>query len=69
MSKFIYIYNGPAPMDQFTEEQSALEMAKWGAWMGKVGAAMLDGGPPLAPVPPSWTTAPAPNPPLCRAIP
>jgi hypothetical protein len=48
MSKFIYIYNGPAtPMDQFTEEQSAAEMAKWGAWMGKVGTAMLDGGAPF----------------------
>ena len=36
MSKFIYIYNGPAtPMDQFNEEQSAKEMAAWGAWMGK----------------------------------
>lgn len=48
MSKFIYIYNGPAtPMDQFTEEQSAAEMAAWGAWMGKVGTAMLDGGAPF----------------------
>lgn len=48
MSKFIYIYNGPAtPMDQFTEEQSAKEMAAWGAWMGKVGAAMVDGGAPF----------------------
>lgn len=48
MSKFIYIYNGPAtPMDQFTEEQSAAEMAAWGAWMGKVGTAMVDGGAPF----------------------
>jgi len=48
MSKFIYIYNGPAtPMDQFTEEQSAKEMAAWGAWMGKVGTAMVDGGAPF----------------------
>ena len=45
MSKFIYIYNGPAtPMDQFTEEQSAKETAAWGAWMGKVGTSLLDGG-------------------------
>ncbi|MFI5086117.1 MAG: YciI family protein [Actinomycetales bacterium] len=48
MSKFIYIYNGPAtPMDQFTEEQSAKETAAWGAWMAKVGTALLDGGAPF----------------------
>jgi hypothetical protein len=48
MSKFIFIYHGPAnPMDQFTEEQSAREMAEWGAWMGKVGTALVDGGAPF----------------------
>lgn len=32
MSKFIYIYIGPStPMEQMTEEQSAAEMAAWGA--------------------------------------
>lgn len=48
MSKFIYIYKGPAtPMDQFTEEQSAEQMAAWGAWMGKIGPALLDAGAPF----------------------
>ncbi len=48
MSKFIYIYKGPAtPMDQFTEEQSAQQMAAWGAWMGKIGPALTDGGAPF----------------------
>ena len=48
MSKFIYIYKGPAtPMDQFTEEQSAEQTAAWGAWMGKVGGALVDGGAPF----------------------
>ncbi len=48
MSKFIYIYRGPAtPMDQFTEEESAKQMAAWGEWMGKVGSALLDGGSPF----------------------
>ncbi len=48
MSKFIYIYNGPAtPMDQFTEEQSAKETAAWAAWMGRVGPALVDGGAPF----------------------
>jgi len=49
MSKFIYIYNGPStPMDQMTEEESAAGMAAWGAWMEKVGAAMVDGGAPFS---------------------
>lgn len=50
MSKFIYLYKGPAtPMDQFTEEQSAAQMAAWGAWMEKTGSALLDVGAPFAP--------------------
>jgi len=49
MSKFIYIYKGPAtPMDQFTPEQSAEQMAAWGAWMAKLGPALLDAGAPFA---------------------
>jgi len=49
MSKFIYLYRGPAtPMDQFTEERIAAETAAWGAWMGKVGSSLVDGGAPFA---------------------
>ena len=48
MAKFLYLYRGPAtPMDQFTEEQSAEQMAAWGAWMGRVGPALVDGGAPF----------------------
>ena len=48
MSKYLYLYKGPAtPMDQFTEEQSAEQMAAWGAWMGRVGGALTDGGSPF----------------------
>ena len=48
MSKFIYIYRGPAtPMDRYTEEESAKQTAAWGAWMGKVGSALVDGGAPF----------------------
>ena len=48
MTKYMFIYNGPAtPMDQFTEEQSAEQLALWGAWMGKVGDALVDGGTPF----------------------
>jgi hypothetical protein len=48
MSKFIYLYRGPAtPMETFTPEQSAEQMAAWGAWMGRVGTALVDGGAPF----------------------
>lgn len=50
MSKFIFLYKGPAtPMDQFTEEQSAAQMAAWGAWMEKAGPALVDAGAPFTP--------------------
>jgi len=48
MSKFIYIYSGPAtPMDQFTPEQAAKEDAAWRGWMGALGAALVEGGAPF----------------------
>jgi len=48
MSKFLYLYRGPAtPMEEFTTEQSAEQMQAWGAWMGRVGAALVDGGAPF----------------------
>ncbi len=50
MSKFIYLYKGPAtPMDQFTQEQSDAQMAAWGTWMERTGPALLDMGSPFAP--------------------
>ncbi|MDJ0355319.1 YciI family protein [Paenarthrobacter sp. PH39-S1] len=49
MSKFIYLYKGPAtPMDQFTPEQSAAQTEAWGAWMSRVGPALVDAGNPFA---------------------
>lgn len=48
MSKFILLYRGPAqPMEDFTPEQSAEQMQAWGAWMGKLGPAMVDAGAPF----------------------
>ena len=48
MSKFLFLYRGPAtPMEDFTPEQSAEQMQAWGAWMGKVGSALADPGAPL----------------------
>jgi hypothetical protein len=48
MAKFIYLYRGPAtPMSDLTAEQGADRMAAFGAWMAKVGAALVDGGSPF----------------------
>jgi hypothetical protein len=48
MSKYIYLYRGPAtPMAEFTPEQGAEQMAAWTAWMGRVGTALVDGGSPF----------------------
>ena len=48
MAKFIYLHRGPAtPMSDLTPEQGADRMAAFGAWMAKVGAALLDGGSPF----------------------
>ena len=41
MSKFLFLYRGPAtPMEDFTPDQNAEQMAAWGAWMTKVGPAL-----------------------------
>jgi YCII-related domain len=48
MAKFIYLYRGPAtPMSDLTPEQGAERMAAFGAWMEKVGAALVDVGSPF----------------------
>ena len=48
MSKYLYLYRGPAtPMAEFTPEQSAEQTRAWGEWMGRVGAALVDGGAPF----------------------
>lgn len=50
MAKFMMIYKGEATdMADMTEEQGAEVMAKWGAWMGKVGTALVDVGTPFGP--------------------
>ena len=50
MSKFIYLYRGPArPMSEFTAEESAQQMKAWEEWMGRIGSALVDGGAPFGP--------------------
>jgi hypothetical protein len=48
MAKFIYLYRGPAaPMSERTPEQDAKRMAAFGAWVDKVGSALIDVGSPF----------------------
>jgi hypothetical protein len=48
MAKFIYLYRGPAtPTAEVTPEQGAARMAAFGAWMEKVGTALVDVGSPF----------------------
>jgi hypothetical protein len=45
MAKFIYLYRGPAP--DLTPEQAADRTAAFGAWMEKVGGALVEVGSPF----------------------
>ena len=45
MAKFVFVYHG-GRMPETKEEGEAI-MAKWGAWMGGIGADLLDGGCPV----------------------
>ena len=47
MAKFIYLYRGPAPIPDRTPEQGAERAAAFGAWMEKVGSALVDVGSPF----------------------
>jgi hypothetical protein len=45
MAKFIYLYRGPAP--DLTPEQGTERTAAFGAWMERVGPALIDVGSPF----------------------
>jgi hypothetical protein len=48
MAKFIYLYRGPAtPVSDRTPEEGAERQAAFGAWMERVGAALVDVGSPF----------------------
>jgi hypothetical protein len=48
MSKFIFLYRGPAtPMDTMSEEEGQAQMEAWGAWIGRLGPALTDVGTPF----------------------
>lgn len=45
MAKFIYLYRGPLP--DLTQEQGVEREAAFGAWMDRVGPALVDIGSPF----------------------
>jgi hypothetical protein len=48
MSKYIYLYRGPAtPMDNLTQEQQAEQMEAWGQWITRLGSSLTDVGTPF----------------------
>jgi hypothetical protein len=50
MARFMLVYKGEATdMADMTEEEAGAVMAKWAAWMQKVGSAMTDLGTPFGP--------------------
>ena len=63
MSKYLYLYRGPATqMDTMSEEESAAQMKAWGDWIGRLGSSLVDVGNPSEPGRRSSTTAPAASP-------
>lgn len=50
MSQYILVYKGDATdMSEMTPEQGMEVMAKWGAWMERIGGALQDVGSPFGP--------------------
>ena len=48
MANFVLLYSGGNGMAPTAAEQQAILQA-WGAWFGKLGSAVVDGGNPFAP--------------------
>jgi hypothetical protein len=50
MPNYMMIYKGEATdMSDMTPEEGAAVLAKWGEWMGRAGAALVDLGSPFGP--------------------
>jgi len=48
MSKYLYLYRGPAtPMQDLTPEQHAEQMEAWGQWITRLGPSLTDAGAPF----------------------
>jgi len=49
MSKYIFVYKGPATdMSDMTEEQSKAVLDAWNQWITKLGTSLVDIGQPMA---------------------
>ncbi len=48
MPKYLFAYHGGASPDTVTEEQKTQIMAAWHSWYDELGAAIVDGGSPVA---------------------
>jgi len=46
MANYVFVYHGGGMAA--TPEEQAAEMAKWEAWYGEIGGALVDGGAPFA---------------------
>ena len=47
MTNYLLVYTGGNGMPETEEEQAAV-MSAWGAWMGSLGDALVDGGNPFS---------------------
>ena len=47
MAKYLFVYHGGESPE--TDEETREVMDKWGAWLGSMGAAVIDGGNPVGP--------------------
>ena len=45
MAKYLFVYNGGSTPE--TEDEQRRVMDAWGAWLGGMGAAVIDGGNPV----------------------
>lgn len=45
MAKYLFVYHGGGIPDTEAEQKKAMDA--WGAWMGSMGAAVIDGGNPV----------------------
>ncbi|MFF0268453.1 YciI family protein [Kribbella sp. NPDC004536] len=49
MSKYLYLYRGPAtPREEYSDLEAEQELKAWAEWMSKAGHAVIDQGNPLA---------------------
>ena len=48
MANFVLLYSGGSMPE--TQAEQAEVMQAWGAWFGKIGSALVDGGNPFTPV-------------------